>query len=148
MATVERAAAVNGEPPTVTRLGAGLYRVDCEGRREIVYVAGAPGDRWAFWNGRVFRSRPEARRPPNARAMRRPVPEALTAPMPATVLRVLVEPGSAVKKGDTILILEAMKMELPIRASRDGVVTSVRCREGQLVQPETVLAEIISGVWT
>ena len=59
----------------------------------------------------------------------------LTAPMPATVIRILASAGDRVKAGDTVMILEAMKMELPVRAAIDGVVTAVRCREGALVQP-------------
>ncbi|MBI3492614.1 MAG: ATP-grasp domain-containing protein, partial [Acidobacteria bacterium] len=58
----------------------------------------------------------------------------LTAPMPATVIAVKVKPGDTIKKGDTVLLLEAMKMELPIRATGDGVVSAVCCREGELVQ--------------
>jgi acetyl/propionyl-CoA carboxylase alpha subunit len=65
----------------------------------------------------------------------------LTAPMPATVIKVSVKPGDAVKKGDAIVVLEAMKMELPLRASGDGVVSAVRCREGELVQADAVLVE-------
>jgi 3-methylcrotonyl-CoA carboxylase alpha subunit len=62
--------------------------------------------------------------------------------MPATVIKVLVAPGSVVKKGDTVIVLEAMKMELPIRAPGDATVTAVHCREGELVQPDTVLIEL------
>jgi biotin carboxyl carrier protein len=51
-----------------------------------------------------------------------------------------------VKSGDTVIILEAMKMELPVRTSRDGIVTAVHCREGELVQPDTVLMEIADEV--
>ena len=47
---------------------------------------------------------------------------ALAAPMPATVLSVVAPVGQAVRAGDTVLMLEAMKMELPVRAPRDGVV--------------------------
>jgi biotin carboxyl carrier protein len=50
--------------------------------------------------------------------------------------------GARVKKGETLVILEAMKMELPLRASADATVTAVGCREGELVQPETVLVEL------
>jgi biotin carboxyl carrier protein len=145
MATPERAH-VSGEPPTATRIGNGVYRVEYGGRNEIVYVAGAPEDRWAFWNGRVFRSGVADRMPPDAQMLHGTVPQAIAAPMPATVLKLFVEPGSKVKKGETVLILEAMKMELPIRASRDGIVTSVRCHEGQLVQPDTVLVELAPPV--
>lgn len=66
----------------------------------------------------------------------------LTAPMPATVIRVNVIPGAAVKKGDTLIVLEAMKMELPIRAPADGTVASITCTEGQLVQPGVPLVEL------
>jgi 3-methylcrotonyl-CoA carboxylase alpha subunit len=62
--------------------------------------------------------------------------------MPATVVAVLVEPGARVQKGDTLLMLEAMKMELPIRAARDGVVRAIRCKPGELVQPGVDLVEL------
>ena len=61
--------------------------------------------------------------------------------MPATVVTVAVAPGDAVKKGDLVVLLEAMKMELPLRATADGVVKSVSCREGDLVQADAVLVE-------
>ena len=128
-----------------TPLGNGLYRVEHDGRAHLVYVAGAPGsgaDVWAFWNGDVFRgSGPE--RPAPARMRRIDAPQSLTAPMPATVISVMVEPGAIVKKGDTVLLLEAMKMELPVRAPADGMVKSVRCRPGELVQPDAVLIELM-----
>ena len=63
--------------------------------------------------------------------------------MPATVLKVLVDTGAIVKKGETLVILEAMKMELPLRSAADATVAAVHCREGDLVQPETVLVELV-----
>jgi 3-methylcrotonyl-CoA carboxylase alpha subunit len=68
--------------------------------------------------------------------------DGLAAPMPATVLSIVAAPGSTVAAGDTLLILEAMKMELPVRAPRAGTVTAVHCREGELVQPGVALVEI------
>ena len=61
--------------------------------------------------------------------------DALGAPMPAAVSAILVKPGAVVEAGDTLLRLEAMKMELAIRAPSPGRVTSVDCRVGDLVQP-------------
>ena len=55
--------------------------------------------------------------------------------MPATVTRILVEVGQAVSRGDTLLLLEAMKMEMPIKAPADGRITAIRCKTGELVQP-------------
>jgi biotin carboxyl carrier protein len=68
--------------------------------------------------------------------------DALAPPMSATVVRIAVKPGDRVRQGDLLVALEAMKMELPIRAPRDGVVTAVRCTEGELVQPGTQLVEL------
>ncbi len=68
--------------------------------------------------------------------------QSLAAPMPATVIKVFVKQGDAVKKGDTVVVLEAMKMELPLRAAADATVKAVHCREGELVQPDSVLVEL------
>ena len=57
------------------------------------------------------------------------------APMPGVVLKILVGPGDVVTRGMPMLILEAMKMEHPIVAPRDGTIASVNCSEGELVQP-------------
>jgi biotin carboxyl carrier protein len=131
------------QPFPVTRIAEGVYRVESEGHNEIVYVAGPPEGRWAFWNGHVFRDAAAA----DAAAARaaRPrtvVAQVLAAPMPATVIKVLVATGDLVKKGDTVILLEAMKMELPLRAPTDATVAAVHCREGELVQPETTLIEL------
>jgi Acetyl/propionyl-CoA carboxylase, alpha subunit len=45
------------------------------------------------------------------------------------------------EKGDVVVVLEAMKMELPLRALGDGIVSAVRCREGDLVQADATLVE-------
>jgi len=67
--------------------------------------------------------------------------ESVTAPMPATVTSVNVVPGDTVKLGDVLIVLEAMKMELPVRAPGDGTVAAVHCRPGELVQPDVSLID-------
>jgi biotin carboxyl carrier protein len=62
--------------------------------------------------------------------------------MPAVVRAVLVSVGDAVAKGDVLVMLEAMKMELPVRAPRPGTVASVGCVAGELVQPGVPLVEL------
>lgn len=66
----------------------------------------------------------------------------LTAPMPGTVIKVLVEPGASVKSRQPLLILEAMKMETPLVAPYDAVVRSVNVEEGEGVNGGTVLIEL------
>ena len=93
-------------------------------------------DPWASGVQTAKAQAPAARRRASASAGRD-----LTAPMPATVIKVQVKPGDAVKKGDVVVVLEAMKMELPLRALGDGVVSAVRCRQGDLVQADATLVE-------
>jgi len=63
----------------------------------------------------------------------------LKAPMPGLVSEVEVQPGDHVKKGQGILIVEAMKMENELRANFDGVVKDVRVKKGQAVEQGQVL---------
>ena len=66
----------------------------------------------------------------------------LTAPMPGTVVRVLVGEGDEVEEGQLLLVLEAMKMEQPVTAPHAGRVASLPYGEGALVPGGAVLAEI------
>jgi acetyl-CoA carboxylase biotin carboxyl carrier protein len=50
-----------------------------------------------------------------------------------TVWKIEVEVGDAVAEGDTVVILESMKMEMPIEAEDEGTVAEIRCEEGQAV---------------
>jgi acetyl/propionyl-CoA carboxylase alpha subunit len=126
-------------PVGVVQLADGEYLVEVDGRRERVYAAGPLHDRWVFWNGHVYRGNFAA--PSTRRRERHTAIQVVAAPMPATVINVLVNEGQAVRKGDTIVVLEAMKMELPIRAAADAVVTAVRCRAGDLVPADATLVE-------
>ena len=65
--------------------------------------------------------------------------EAVTAPMPGTVLNVKVTQGQSVKKGDILIILEAMKMENEITAPRDGVVSQIVAAKGAAVDTDAPL---------
>lgn len=64
------------------------------------------------------------------------------APMPGTILEIKVQPGTAVKKGEVLLILEAMKMENEILASADGVVKQVVVAKNASVSTGDVLVVI------
>jgi 3-methylcrotonyl-CoA carboxylase alpha subunit len=135
----------------ITALGRGAYRVEHDDSAETVYVAGPPGDRWVFWRGQVFRGDFSQPLSDGAATNRSAGPGrgrtqlSLTAPMPARVSRVLVEPGARVSKGETLIVLEAMKMELPVRAPADAAVRAIHCREGELVQADALLMDLTSS---
>ncbi len=67
------------------------------------------------------------------------VPREVHAEMVANVWKVVVGPGAQVAVGDTLLILESMKMEIPVLAERAGVVAEVAVGEGDVVQEGDVL---------
>ena len=67
---------------------------------------------------------------------------AVKAPMPGTLIKVNVKVGDAVKKGDVLCVLEAMKMENDIMAPADGVVASIEAAQGASVATDAVLVTL------
>ena len=66
----------------------------------------------------------------------------MTAPMPGTVIRLLVAPGDTVKARQPLVVLEAMKMETPLTSPYDAVVRAVNVAEGEQVAGGAVLVEL------
>ena len=66
----------------------------------------------------------------------------INSPMPGTIVTVPVKAGQAVKAGDVLVILEAMKMENEIKAPKDGTVTSVNVNKGESVNTGTLLVTL------
>ena len=132
--------AIGEQTFTVEEVGEGLYAVFDGTSRWRVAVAGPPDDCWVAVAGQVATVEVGAR--PRGPRRRRGGVDDMRAPMPATVLDIVVQAGQTVAKGDTLLVLEAMKMELPIRAPRDGRVAALHCRVGEIVQPGVPLLEI------
>jgi biotin carboxyl carrier protein len=121
----------------VTPLGAGRYEVTRESGRSVAYGVRVGGKVWVFLDGRVH-----VIGDTNAPAGPGRRDEAsLAAPMPATVVAINVTPGQAVKAGDVLVVLEAMKMELAVTAPHDGRIRSIVCHVGELVQPGVPLVE-------
>ena len=66
----------------------------------------------------------------------------IKAPMPGNIIKVNVKPGDAVKKGDVLVVLEAMKMENDVCAPEDGTVASVEVTKGATVETDAVLVTL------
>jgi acetyl/propionyl-CoA carboxylase alpha subunit len=142
VATVQGSTAtVDGEAVSVDveRVAPGTYVVkDGDARRTfhcvrdgaVVHVA---------WNGHVYRVEEQ---PEGARAGQRREKGGLVATMPGKVIAVKAAAGQAVRKGDEIVVVEAMKMENALRAPQDGTVKAVHVKVGDMVGPGAVLAEL------
>ena len=63
----------------------------------------------------------------------------IIAPMGGKVIEVKVKPGDTVNEGDEVVVIEAMKMELPVVAEASGMVKEVKCNNGDAVEAEGVL---------
>ena len=127
--------------PTVTPLGDGRWRVAANGRQHVAYAVAAGDTVWVFLNGRTHIV-DTSRRGRTGRRSRHDDHDALASPMPATVERITVEQGQSVAAGDVLIVLEAMKMELTIKAPRDGRVKAIACRAGELVKSGVQLIEL------
>ncbi|WP_303754083.1 acetyl-CoA carboxylase biotin carboxyl carrier protein subunit [Enterococcus sp. S86.2] len=68
--------------------------------------------------------------------------DAMTAPMPGTILKILVNVGDEVKENQPVMILEAMKMENEVVAPKAGTVTGIHVTQGQMVNPGEALITI------
>jgi acetyl-CoA/propionyl-CoA carboxylase biotin carboxyl carrier protein len=70
--------------------------------------------------------------------------DALVSPMQGTIAKIVAEEGQQVSAGDTVVVLEAMKMEQPLTAHKDGTVTGLSVQIGQTVAAGTVICELKS----
>ena len=114
-----------------------------DGRKVETHVSADGKRRWVSFGGQTWmleKTSGVARGAGGGNASGR-----LLAPMPGQVRAVNVSVGDPVKKGDTLLVLEAMKMEIRIQAPMDGVVGRLVVVEGQTVEREELLVEIDEG---
>ena len=104
-----------------------------------VYVSSDGAKRWATVDGHTMML---TKTSGAKRGVRHDHAGGLTAPMPGQVRSVAVGVGDAVKKGQTLLTIEAMKMEIRIQALKDGKVKTLHVKQGQTVEREQILIEV------
>jgi len=114
-----------------------------DGKQITAYVSSDNAKRWVTVNGQTFvlikSSGAKQRGTAHGHASE------LVAPMPGQVRAINVLEGEAVTKGQTLLVLEAMKMEIRIQAPRDRKVAKLLVKQGQTVEREQVLIEIAAS---
>ncbi|MEO5823637.1 MAG: biotin/lipoyl-containing protein [Vicinamibacteraceae bacterium] len=118
-----------------------LALVDPAGATHHVDAIADGGDVWTAIDGVVQVVPAPAAAGPRRRG-RAAADHDLAAPMPATVTRIVATVGQRVAAGDVLVLLEAMKMELAIRAPREGTVARIACEAGAIVQPGVPLVEL------
>ena len=111
-----------------------------DGSHVIACVSSDGAKRWITINGQTFvLTKSSGTKRSSAGAE---LASELAAPMPGQIRSVNVIEGDAVKKGQTLLVLEAMKMEIRIQAPRDGMVKKLFVKQGQTVDREQILIEL------
>jgi acetyl/propionyl-CoA carboxylase alpha subunit len=129
------------QPGEISLRFGGLSGGTAGGRILRLYWAGDGGRKWISSAGCTY-----LLEKPVSRRLKKPGEEAgedsIRAPMPAQVRSVEVAAGEQVEKGQTLLLLEAMKMEIRIQAPRAGRISSLSVTPGQPVERDQVLAVI------
>lgn len=136
-------ATIDGQRYTVEVLEThpGEFSLRFEGRPVRLYWAHQDDTRWVALDGCTYTLRkPSSQRIRQASAA--PSSSVLRAPMPAQVRTVLVAEANLVESGQTLMLLEAMKMEIKLQAPRRGRVVRVPVQEGQSVDRDQVLIEL------
>ena len=127
----------------VEPVGEGLFAVSVGGRRLTIAVAHTDGRYAVDVESYVFELRqPSEEVTTGVEDEHAGVKDKAFAPMPGRVVKVLVEPGEAVREKQQLVIVEAMKMENPVVAPAAGTVKAVNCAAGDQVDTETPLVEL------
>ena len=131
---------VEGPPVRLVTIGDAVHRV--------VARRGAGRGRYTLWlDGHRYEvealdERSRTIRDMTAAASGPKGPAPLVAPMPGLIVRVNAQPGDAVRAGQGLVVMEAMKMENELRAAADGTVKAVLVSPGTAVEKGTVLVEL------
>jgi biotin carboxyl carrier protein len=112
-----------------------------DSKRVTAYVSSDNANRWVTINGQTLVLTRSSGARKSGHGSHHAAGE-LTAPMPGQVRTVNVIEGDAVTKGQTLLVLEAMKMEIRIHAPRDGIVKKLFVKQSQTVEREQILIEV------
>jgi glutaconyl-CoA/methylmalonyl-CoA decarboxylase subunit gamma len=128
----------------VIKLNGKVYEVEMEevtGETSAAYERINTAPQNTVTENPVVQSAPQNNVPQN-NAPQNAEGEALDAPMPGNILNVAVKVGDTVKKGQLLIVLEAMKMENEIVSPKDGVITSVGVSKGQTINAGDSLVKI------
>lgn len=118
-----------------------FIRLEIDGKMKSGYILRDGSNYWFHYEGRTFLVEDE-----NARAAKKAQkgsnPLQVVAPMPGKIIKMFVNPGKAVKQGEVVVVMEAMKMEYSLKAEITGNVRAVNCKEGDQVTLGKLLVQL------
>lgn len=116
--------------------------IEVQGRRLVGAVAVSGTTTWFSLGGEVWTVEAESRSSRRGSKASLKDPGQVTAPMPGKIIKVFVRPGDAIEAGDTLVVMEAMKMEYTLKALAAGTVKVVTCTAAEQVILGALLVEI------
>jgi biotin carboxyl carrier protein len=115
--------------------------INHQGEDIEVWAQKISGRLWLHYHGETHVYEPQGSLSKNA-AGAKGDPNLIQAPMPGKIIKVLKKQGDLVKSGDTIVVMEAMKMEYNLKAVEERTITAVLCKENQTVSAGQKLVEL------
>jgi biotin carboxyl carrier protein len=119
-----------------------LKFIEVDGKMTPVYAQKLRGEVWLHFNGRTFIYEDESQSQAKKKGAKAAHAGDLLAPMPGKVTKLLKNAGEDVKKGDVVIVMEAMKMEYTLKSDGDGKITAINCQVNEQVSLGKVLAHI------
>lgn len=114
---------------------------EVDGKQIEVLAQKIAGHLWFHYQGRTLEYVPESAK--NTAAGEQVLdPEKIVAPMPGKIIKIIKNQGDLVQEGETIVVMEAMKMEYNLKAIQDMMVAEIKCSENQTVSLGDILVEL------
>jgi acetyl/propionyl-CoA carboxylase alpha subunit len=116
--------------------------LEINGNKINVLAQKISGELWFHLNGVTHQYRPEIDQNKSSQQKKNSDPAKIFSPMPGKIIKVNKKQNDSVKKGETIIVMEAMKMEYNLKSSLDTKITKIHCQENQTVSLGDCLVEM------
>lgn len=119
-----------------------LLTLHLNGEPQKVWAQIANGKIWVHWNGKTFSKPFEKRSSLKTKKQSSSQTDKIFSPMPGKIIKVFFQKGQTVKKGDVIVIMEAMKMEYSLSSEINGVIENIFCSPQEQVPADKLLVQL------
>jgi len=116
--------------------------LNIDGERVQVWTQTLGNEVWFHFNGKTYQKEILSRSKRRGKSTSESNKNSIVSPMPGKILSVKVSEGQSLKKGDLIVVMEAMKMEYSLKAPAECKVKSIKCSEGEQVNLKQLLIEL------